>query len=168
MPDGGRLVINTGPLISLIAACGSLEILRDLYDSVLVPHEVEQEILAQSASRFGASEFEVADWLVRQSAPVAVPAFLRNALDSGEAAVIQLALQEGINRVCIDEPVGRRIARLNGLRLTGSLGILLRAKAEGHGISLSTSIRRMQDMGIHLGSGLIESVLRQAGEWPPG
>ena len=50
----------------------------------------------------------------------------------GEAAVIQLALEENIQTVCIDEAVGRRIARLNNLSLTGLIGILLRAKISGY------------------------------------
>lgn len=40
-----------------------------------------------------------------------------------QPAVIQLALDKGIQTVCIDETVGRKIARLNNLTLTGSIGI---------------------------------------------
>ncbi|WP_216594172.1 hypothetical protein [Synechococcus sp. PCC 6312] len=54
--------------------------------------------------------------------------YLLNSLDSGEAAVIQLALNQNIQTVCIDETSGRRIARLNGLNVTGSIGILLKLK----------------------------------------
>jgi len=57
---------------------------------------------------------------------------LRNSLDLGEAAVIQLALQHGIPLVAIDETVGRRFARLSGLTVTGAIGILLRAKSLGY------------------------------------
>jgi len=50
-----------------------------------------------------------------------------HALDAGEAAVIQLALERGIATVCIDEWRGRRAARACGLAVTGSLGLLVRA-----------------------------------------
>jgi len=49
-------------------------------------------------------------------------------LDSGEAAVIQLALEIDVNTVCLDEIKGRRIAKESGLSVTGSLGILGKAK----------------------------------------
>ncbi|MFP5269408.1 hypothetical protein [Coleofasciculus sp.] len=45
-------------------------------------------------------------------------------------------MNENIQTVCIDEIAGRRIARLSGLSLTGSIGILLRAKREGYPISI--------------------------------
>jgi predicted nucleic acid-binding protein len=47
MPDSGRsLVINTTPLITLAVATNGLDVLRLLYDRVVVPMEVGQEILA--------------------------------------------------------------------------------------------------------------------------
>ena len=37
MPRPERIVINTSPLITLVAALGDLTILRSLYTEVLVP-----------------------------------------------------------------------------------------------------------------------------------
>ena len=82
----------------------------------------------------------------------------------GEAAVIQLALEENIQTVCIDEAVGRRIARLNNLSLTGSIGILLRPKSSGYPLQMQRAIQRMQQRGIRLSSQVIAFALRQAGE----
>ena len=82
----------------------------------------------------------------------------------GEAAVIQLALDENIQTVCIDEAVGRRIARLNGLSLTGSTGILLRAKKSGYPLQMQKAIQRMQQRGIRLSSKVIALALDKAGE----
>lgn len=46
MPERKRIVINTSPLISLVAAMGDLNILHFLYAEVFVPFEVSQEITA--------------------------------------------------------------------------------------------------------------------------
>jgi predicted nucleic acid-binding protein len=89
---------------------------------------------------------------------------LLNSLDIGEASVIQLALNENIPTVCIDESVGRRIARLSGLSVTGSIGILLRAKQEGYPLSIKQSIQQMINQGIRLSTTVIEFALKQAGE----
>jgi predicted nucleic acid-binding protein len=78
--------------------------------------------------------------------------------------VIQLALNENIPTVCIDESVGRRIARLSGLSVTGSIGILLRAKQEGYPLSIKQSIQQMINQGIRLSTTVIEFALKQAGE----
>ena len=40
MPETEKLVINTGPLLALIAGVGDLSLLKLLYKRVLVPFEV--------------------------------------------------------------------------------------------------------------------------------
>ena len=75
-----------------------------------------------------------------------------------------MAINKKIKTVCIDEAVGRRIARLYDLKITGSLGILLRAKQEGFPISVSESIYRMKQKGIFLSDKIIDYVLKKAGE----
>jgi len=162
MPDKS-IVINTSPLLALIAAWGDLERLRGLYQQVLVPLEVCAEIQYGGANGFGVAEFEVADFLSKQDEAVKIASFLRNSLDKGESAVIQLALNQGIQTVCIDEMVGRRIARLNELKVTGSTGILLRAWKENPDFSIPEAIERMQVRGIHLSDKVIEYALRESG-----
>jgi len=106
----------------------------------LVPFEVCQEIMAGGSSGFTVAEFEAATWLHKQQTSLTISPLLLNSLDRGEAAVIQLAMNENIQTVCIDEVAGRRIARLSGLSLTGSIGILLRAKREGFFFSMQQAI----------------------------
>ncbi len=164
MPDTKRIVINTAPIISLVAALGDLKVLQSLYNQILVPFEVCQEIRAGGASGFAVAEFEAANWLQKGQTPLNISPLLLNSLDLGEAAVIQLAINENIQTVCIDEATGRRVARLSGLSLTGTIGILLRAKKEGYPISVQQSIQRMLDRGIRLSATVITFALEQAGE----
>ena len=163
MPKIEELVINTGPLLALIAALGDLSVLQ-MYSQVWAPLEVCQEILAGGSTGFGIAEFQAADWLKKQTTPFKISPFLRNSLDRGEAAVIQFALEHGIRTVCIDEPAGRRIARLNGLAVTGSIGILLRARQEGRQFSMPTAISNMRQKGIWLSERVVRFALTQAGE----
>ena len=93
-----------------------------------------------------------------------VAPFLQNAVDVGEAAVIQLALDRGIHRVAIDDRTGRRVARIYGLSVTGSLGILIKAKATGYPLSIRKAILRMQNQGIWLSENVVIEAIRLAGE----
>jgi predicted nucleic acid-binding protein len=138
--------------------------LTSLYTEVLVPFEVCQEILIGGSSNFAIAEFTDANWLQKQPNLLNISPLLLNSLDIGEASVIQLALNENIPTVCIDESVGRRIARLSGLSVTGSIGILLRAKQEGYPLSIKQSIQQMINQGIRLSTTVIEFALKQAGE----
>jgi len=163
MPEIQEIVINTGPLIALVAGLGDLDILK-MYRSVYVPFEVAQELLVDDAGRFAATQFVESRWLKKESQPVIISSYLMNALDKGEAAVIQLALDRQIHTVCIDEIAGRRHARLNGLSVTGSIGILLRAKREGCVDSVREAISQMERRGIWLGSNVKAFALRESGE----
>ncbi len=112
----------------------------------------------------GVYEFQSASWLQKQNSPLTISPLLFNSLDLGEASVIQLALNENISTVCIDESVGRRIARLSGLSVTGSIGILLRAKREGYPLSIKTAIQKMLNYNIRLSQTVIDVALKEAGE----
>ncbi|PZO42016.1 MAG: DUF3368 domain-containing protein [Shackletoniella antarctica] len=164
MPEPTQIVINTSPLIALVAAWGDLTRLEPLYEKVWVPFEVCQEILSGGISQFAVPEFEQATWLQKQTTALAVSPFLLNALDLGEASVIQLALDRNITTVCIDEAVGRRVARLNGLTLTGSVGILLKAKQKDPSLSVRDAIDNMLSRKIRLSETVINIAMRQAGE----
>lgn len=163
MPESS-LVINTGPIIALTAATGSLSILPLLYSRVIVPYEVCNEVFSKDSSLPGANELQSAVSLERRAHPIRIAPLLTQLLDRGEASVVQVALDEQIPLVCIDEHVGRRVARLNGLIVTGSLGILIRAKREGHPVCLSESIVRMREAGIFLSDRLCEAALRESAE----
>jgi len=160
MPETESIVINTGPLLALIAGYGDLSFLKKIYKQVLVPFEVCREIEAGGTTAFGLKEFIQSDFIEKQTVPLEIVQFLKNSLDLGEASVIQLALNQNIPTVCIDEAVGRRIARLNGLCLTGSVGVLLRAKRKGIDFSIPEAIERMQSNGIYLSEKVINFALR--------
>lgn len=163
MPETQEIVINTGPMIAIVAALGSLDVLK-IYRRVCVPLEVCGEITTGESSRFAALEFEAAHWLEKWKQPLSLSAMLLNSLDVGEASVIQLALNERIRTVCIDESAGRRMARLNDLLVTGSVGILLRARREGHPFSMREALQRMKSRGIWLSQSVEDFALREAGE----
>jgi predicted nucleic acid-binding protein len=150
MSDRPTVVINTGPLLALIAATGGLDLLRTVFSRVVVPHEVFAELTATPVRGFGQDVVHACTWLEVRSTPVKLPELLGNTLDVGEAAVIQTALDESIPLVCIDEVAGRRVARLSGLEVTGSLGVLLRAKALGYEVDPEMALQRMRENGIWL------------------
>lgn len=164
MPSPDRIVINTGPLIALVAGLGGLGILKELHREGVVPLEVADEIetFAPAAlfSRNSSARRGSPGWPV----PLVLPPWVGSVLDRGEAAVIQLALETGISTVCIDEAAGRRVAHPSRLRVTGSVGILLRAKRESRLHSLRPALEKMRANGVWLGEKVMASTLAQAGE----
>lgn len=165
MPDQDRrIVIDTSPLLALCAACGDFAALRRVYETAIVPYEVVEEIARGGPSGFACAEFQADDWLEKIILPTSMAPFLQNTVDRGEAAVIQLALDRGIHRVAIDDRNGRRVARTCGLSVTGSLGILVNAKAAGYPLSIRAAIARMRVWGIWLADDVAAEAIRLAGE----
>lgn len=164
MPKSQVIVINTSPLIALVAALGNLEILDSLYEEVVIPFAVCEEILKGGKTNFAVSAFEKARWLNKQNDAIKISQFLLNSLDLGEASVIQVALNQNIKTVCIDETVGRRVARLNNLSVTGSIGILLKYKQQKPSLSMKNAIQNMISHNIYLSQNVIDFALKNAGE----
>jgi predicted nucleic acid-binding protein len=155
------IVTNTTPLIALTAATDSLDVLKFLYSRVIVPLEVQTELRAAGSHAVGVKALNEATWLDCQTSEVMVSSYLANTLDRGEAATIQTALNLNVPLVCIDEAVGRRVARLSGLTLTGSIGVLLKAKQLGYDISMAQAVARMREHGIWLGAEVIRFALQE-------
>src|SRR5665647_2184845 len=79
---------------------------------------------------------------------------------TGKGESIQAGNSPSHGLVCIDETVGRRIARLNGLTLTGSIGVLIRAKQDGFDFSMREAIRRMESHCIYLSQKVVDFALK--------
>jgi len=140
-----------------------MELLRRLHRRVVVPHAVITELERGQAKPL-ALEAERPDWLEVAALASAPSPLLTAYLDAGEAAVIALAMEQGIRRVVIDERRARMVARTMGLEVVGSVGVLLRAKREGFIAEIKPSIEAMQAAGIRLSERLLEFALQEAGE----
>jgi predicted nucleic acid-binding protein len=122
-----KAVVNAPPLIAL-ARVDQLALLNQLFDEVLVPPAVYQEVTVQGVNLPGAALVMQSDW-IRVQAPVTPPTIepLLLGLDAGEMEVLLLAQDVQPAQVVIDERIGRRVAQALRIPLTGTLGVLLAA-----------------------------------------
>jgi predicted nucleic acid-binding protein len=126
------VVSNAGPLIGL-AKLGRLAVLGQLYDRVLIPQEVYQEVVI-NGMRLGAPDADVVQFFIDQGQiqvrPIEVasdnPLFAYG-IDAGEIEAIALAQREAAEWVLIDNAHARRAARAVGLTCKGTVGVLLQA-----------------------------------------
>ena len=154
------LVVNAGPLIAL-ARSGALDLVGRLPINYVCPLQVRTEL--DEGARSGYVDIRV-PWL--EAVPLATPldSVARATLDAGEAAVIQLARERNIEWVCIDDRKGRRAALAVGLRVTGSLGLLVRAKIVGLVPAIRPFVERAMSDGVWYDPDLTHRVLTDLGE----
>lgn len=154
-----RIVINTGPLIAL-AQVDALDLLGKLPCQFICPPEVRAELDAGAAA--GHAPIQPAGLHIvplAQSVSVA-----HVALGAGEAAVIQLALEQGPATVCMDDWKGRRTALALGLNVTGTLGLLARAKMLGVIPAMKPVVQKLGESGNWYDPELVRRVLSAVGE----
>jgi len=85
-------------------------------------------------------------------------------LGRGEAEVIALGLENPNSRLILDDTLGRRIARLQNLQFTGTVGVIVKAKQRGLVSAVLPVIVQLQEVGLWLSNEVVAEVLRQADE----
>jgi predicted nucleic acid-binding protein len=158
-----RIVCNSGPLIAL-GILGNLDVLKSLFDEVLIPDAVQKEI-AQGGLKFsGLEDFQRARW-IRVAAPKQKDELLSALLDAGEAAVIALAREQGVRLVSIDERKARKVARdVYGLQPVGTARILVEAKKKKLLPEIAAPLKKLRQEGYWIHEDIVSAALREAGE----
>lgn len=157
-----NVVSNTTPLISLLKI-GRLHLLESLYSTVIVPTAVWQEI-EQGRDRPYYTDLLTLPFISIQSVSNIASVEYLTDLDRGEAEVIVLAREINADLVIIDEEAGRSYARHFNLTLTGTLGILLRAKQDGLIPEVKPLLEKLLASGVWISKWVFADVLVLAGE----
>lgn len=159
------IVSDATPIISL-AKIEKLDILGRFYDEVLMPKAVYDEVCRNPAFRAEAEAIQKCVFMkVRTVSRTQSVKILRAAgLDLGESEAIVLADTLLDSLLLMDERKGRQIAQNMGIRITGTLGILLKAKNLGMIDTIKPLLDKLLQENIRIGEALYHSILEQAGE----
>jgi len=159
------IIADTGPLIAL-AIMDLLPVLNLLYDKVLVPDAVIKEC-SNDLSKPQSSKINQAinDNFLTQASVIDKDhcSLLEEVLDQGEAEAITLAIQ--LNAVVLlDEKIGRKIAQREGMKVVGSLFILIKAKQVKYIPSAAPLLDKLKLHGYYMSDSLVRKVLEVCNE----
>ena len=155
------VVPDAGPLIYL-AGADRLDLLPRLFDRVVVPRVVYDEIVVAGAGLMGSAAVSAASWIEVEEAPP--DDLLARTLDRGEAAAIPLAERLAATLLC-DDAAARSEARRRGIPVVGTLGVLRLAKDRGLLDRIRPVIEAMRAAGMFVSEALVQEVLATAAEW---
>ena len=159
-----EVICNTGPIVAL-SMIHRIDILRHIFELVAIPEEVHKEILEGGTKNAGLENYRKVKWIKVMTLSKPVDPLLKTSLDAGEAAVVGLARELGLNLVLIDERKARKIARtIYGLQVIGSARILVEAKRSGLLDNVGAALQAMRDGGYWIGDSIVDAALKQAGE----
>ena len=157
-----KIISNTTPILSLLKI-GKLNLLEKLYGKIIVPVAVFNEI-EKGIHKPYYQDLKLIEWIEIQKIknPDSKDYFID--LDEGEAEVLILSKEQNADLVIMDEIMGRRYAKQLGFNLTGTIGILLKAKEKGFIKSIKELLTGLKEKGTWLNPKLISKALKLADE----
>lgn len=156
------VVSDTSPITNLMRI-GRINLLRDLFETVVIPSAVYDEIAFLADQR---SAIDAIEWIsVVPITDLGLFRRLSTSIDRGEAEAITLSVELSASILLIDENAGRREAERFGLEVTGLIGVLIRAKDKALIELVEPELRRLVDeAGFWVSESFIDGVLVQIGE----
>lgn len=156
-----KVIVNSTPVIGL-ANIGKLDVLRQMYGTITIPQAVFDEIKSPSVQRqVNANR----DWIVvEQINDSSQKQMYRAKLHAGEVEVMILAQEKKADLVILDDNAAKKTAKFLGLRVIGTLGILVLAKKRGYIKEVSPVLDALKRDGFFVSDDLCDLVLRQADE----
>ena len=157
-----KIISNTTPILSLLKI-DKLELLKELYGVVIIPFAVYLEIEEGKEKPFY-QDLTLLDWVEIQK--IKNPNSREDLidLDDGEAEVLILAKETNADLVILDEILGRRYAKQFDINVTGTIGLLIKAKEKGLISSLKNLLSEFVEKGTWLNPKLISKALKMANE----
>lgn len=161
MPD--TVICDTSPLLYLHQV-ECLELLEKLYGEVTIPYSVAEELKEGGMQGVDVPDVHKFGWMKIKRVGVPAQIKLIPDLGKGELEVLAIGLNEKNHKLILDDKLAREIAKLQNLSFTGTAGVLLRSKNEGHLEEVRAILKRLKENGFFLKDELQLEILKLAGE----
>lgn len=149
-----KIVIADTSCLILFSKIELLHILHLLYPDVLITPEVANEFAEL-----------LPEWINIQSAnPINISLFENYNLGIGEITSLALAIELKDRTIILDDDKAKRIAKSHNLDVTGSLGIILKAKEKNIISSVKDVLLKIKATNFHLPSSLENLIMKIAKE----
>jgi len=160
-----KVIADSSVLISL-SAINQLELLRKRFSEVAIPQAVQEEVVIEGKGQPGSQEVQSSDWIkVQEVKDRSLIQLLEVELDGGESEVIALGYEVNADLVLLDEKDARLRAKRLGLKVLGTIGILIWAKKTGHISSLQEQLNALRDdAGFRISTELYQQALKSVSE----
>lgn len=151
-PD--NLVISDTSCLVLLTNIDEIDLLRRCYGRILITPEVALE--------YG---LPLPDWIeIRSPVDKKMQQILLGTLDLGEATALSLAWELGHYTVIVDDLKARKAGIHLGLRVTGTIGVLVRAKQKGIVEQIAPIFAKVQQTNFRVSDKIIAEAIKEAGE----
>ena len=149
-----KTIISDTSCFIVLTKIGALELLQRLYGQVLTTPDIAVEYGEMLPA--WVDVVAVKDKTRQQ--------LLEMQIDKGESSVIALALETPNCSIILNDYKARKIAERLGLNLTGTIGVIVKAKLRGIIPSVKPLLNQIKQTNFRLSPELEASALKAAGE----
>ncbi|MBQ9661958.1 MAG: DUF3368 domain-containing protein [Oscillospiraceae bacterium] len=158
-----KVIVNSTPLIAL-CKIDRLELLKELYGEITIPEAVFHEVTAKNDG-VKRKLLESGAWVhIQHISDTGDKRMYKAKLHDDEVEVMILAQEIKADLVIIDDNAARKTAIYLGLPLTGTIGVLLRAKQKGLIPKVMPLVENLEQNGLYVSPQLKAWVRSQAHE----
>lgn len=149
-----KIVISDTSCLIILSNINELEILKLIYGEIITTVEISNE--------FGEP---LPDWVkIKSPDNTLILNELKEQIDKGEASAIALALETTDCILILDDLKARKIAENYGLKITGTLGVILYAHEKGIIKSVKVFLEKMKNNGFRISDEIEQEILHKANE----
>lgn len=149
-----KIVIADTSCLIVLSKINELDLLHRIYGKIITTLEVAKEFDEPLPTWITLNE--ISDKHVQQ--------LLELQVDVGEASTIALALETDDCTIILDDFKARKLANKLGLKITGTIGIIVKAKLKGVIPSIKPYLEKIRDTNFHLSAEIELQALKLAEE----
>lgn len=149
-----KVIISDTSCFVVLANIGELDLLHKTYEKVITTFEI--------AAEYGQT---LPEWVeIRSATDKYRQQILELQLDKGEASAIALAIEIPESTLILDDYKARKIAERLGLEITGTIGVIVKAKIRGVIPSIRPYLNKIKQTDFRLTPELEQQALSEARE----
>jgi len=153
------MIVGDSSALVALAVVNQLELLEKLYDNLYIPEAVFNEV-----TQIGKPQSDKLRQFLQSRVKRVDLTLTQLGLGLGELEAITLYKNLDADVLLIDDNRAKKYASLNGVKVIGSLGILIKAKEKGHIEKVKPLLDEIQKSKVYISMKLIEKVLEICGE----
>ena len=151
MPD---VVIADTSCLIVLSNIKELGLLQKLYGNIITTPDIARQFAEH-----------LPDWvIIKAPADHQKQQILALQVDNGEASAIVLALEMPGNTIVLDDLQARKLAEQLGISITGTLGIIIKAKLNGLIPSIKPILNKIKQTNFRISPSLEAAALNEANE----
>ena len=149
-----KVIISDTSCLIILDKIGELQLLNKLFGQIIITQEIAKEF-----------KKELPDWftIVEQTNKI-YQKILEASLDKGEASAIAYALEQDNCLLIIDDYKGRKYAEQLGIKITGTLGVIIDAKLSGYIESVKPMLEKIKKTDFRLSVELEKRTIEKSNE----